>query len=41
MVTNPYLFYGVAGLVLAYLFYITLRKRKGERLGGAPHDLEL
>jgi hypothetical protein len=40
-VTNPYAFFIPAGLVLAYLLYMMIRKRKGERPGSAAREPEL
>ena len=40
-VTNPYYFFGAAGLVVAYLLYISIRKRKGERPGSGVREPEL
>jgi len=40
-VKNPFIFYGAAGLVLAYLLYMIVRKRKGERPGSAVREPEL
>lgn len=40
-VTNPYWFFGVAGAVVAYLLYMMIRKRKGERPGTAVREPEL
>jgi hypothetical protein len=40
-VTNPYVFFGAAGLISAYLLYIMLRKRKGERPGHEGGEPEL
>ena len=31
MVTNPLVFFGVAGAVVAYVLYMMIRRRKGER----------
>jgi len=41
MVKNPYLFYGVATLVVAYLLYMMIRRRKGERPGSKAREPEL
>jgi hypothetical protein len=30
-ITNPLVFFGVAGAVVAYVLYMMIRKRKGER----------
>ena len=40
-VTNPYAFFIPAGLVLAYLLYMTIRRRKGERPGTTVREPEL
>lgn len=40
-VTNPYLFFIPAGLVVAYLLYMMVRKRKGERPGTTVREPEL
>ena len=32
-VTNPWIFFGVAGALVVYLLYMMIRKRKGERPG--------
>ncbi len=40
-VTNPYVFFGAAALVVAYLLYMMIRKRKGERPGTAVREPEL
>ena len=37
-VTNPWIFFGVAGALVAYLLYMMIRRRKGERPGS--HDRE-
>jgi hypothetical protein len=34
-VTDPWVFFGVGGAVVAYLLYMMIRRRKGER-GGIP-----
>ena len=41
LVTNPWTFFGVAGLIVIYLLYIIIRKRKGERPGLKDSELEL
>ncbi len=41
MVNNPYVFFGASALVVAYLLYISIRKRKGERPGAAVREPEL
>jgi hypothetical protein len=40
-VKNPFLFFVPAGLVVAYLLYMMIRKRKGERPGTAVREPEL
>ena len=40
-VTNPYYFFVPAGLVVAYLLYMMIRKRKGERPGAAVREPDL
>jgi hypothetical protein len=40
-ITNPYVFFGVGGLVVAYLLYMMIRKRKGERPGTTVREPEL
>jgi hypothetical protein len=41
MVTNPWIFFGVAGVLVAYLLYMMIRKRKGERPGHRDGEVEL
>ena len=41
MVTDPWIFFGVAGIVMAYLIYMLIRKRKGERRGYEDNDGDL
>jgi hypothetical protein len=40
-VTSPYWFFGVSGLIVAYLLYMMIRKRKGERPGSSVREPEL
>ena len=40
-VNNPWVFFGVSGVVLAYLLYTMIRKRKGERPGVPNREPEL
>jgi hypothetical protein len=40
-VTDPRIFFGVAALVVGYVCYMMIRKRKGERPGAASRDLDL
>ncbi len=39
-ITNPLIFFGVAGAVVAYVLYMMIRKRKGERSGAASREIE-
>jgi hypothetical protein len=41
MVTNPWIFFGVASILLTYLLYTMIRKRKGERMGVPDREPEL
>jgi hypothetical protein len=41
MVTDPWIFYGVAGALVAYLLYMMFRRRRGERAGFAEKEPEL
>ena len=40
-VKNPYVFFGVAGLLVIYVLYMMIRKRKGERPGFRDREGEL
>ncbi len=40
-VTNPVWFFGVSGLIVAYLLYMVIRRRKGERPGTTVREPEL
>ncbi len=40
-VTNPFVFYGISVAFLAYLIYMMIRRRKGERVGFEEPDAEL
>lgn len=40
-VKDPFWFFGVAGLIVAYLLYMMIRKRRGERPGNSVHEPEL
>jgi hypothetical protein len=40
-VTDPWLFFGVAGAVVLYLLYMMVRRRKGERSGIPDREPEL
>ncbi len=43
MITDPLIFFGVAGAIVAYVLYMMIRKRKGQREGSqaAGRELEL
>ena len=40
-VTNPFAFYGISALFVAYLVYMMVRRRKGERPGSEEREAEL
>ena len=40
-INNPLVFYGLSALVIAYLLYMMIRKRRGERPGTAIQEPEL
>ena len=40
-VTSAAVFFGFAALLMTYLLYMMIRKRKGERPGSAIHEPEL
>ncbi len=40
-IKNAYIFYGVASILFAYILYMMVRRRKGERPGSAEGDSEL
>ena len=40
-VNNPWVFFGVSAALLAYLLYMMVRKRKGERAGVVDREPEL
>jgi hypothetical protein len=40
-VTNPWVFFGVGGMVVVYMLYMMIRRRKGERAGGPDREPEL
>jgi len=40
-VTDPWIFYGIAGAIVAYVLSMMIRKRQGERSGVAGHEIEL
>jgi hypothetical protein len=41
VITNPWVFYGGAGALVAYLLYTMVRKRKGERVGEHRREPDL
>ena len=41
IVRDPWVFFGVAGAVVAYVLYMMIRKRKGERPGHQGGEPEL
>jgi hypothetical protein len=40
-VTDPLIFFGIAGAIVAYVLYMMIRKRKGERSEAASGEVEL
>jgi hypothetical protein len=40
-VTNPWIFFGVAGALVAYVLYMMICKRKGERPEFKERELDL
>ncbi|MDG3004485.1 hypothetical protein [Paludisphaera mucosa] len=40
-ITNPLTFYTAGGLIVAYVLYMMIARRKGERPGHAGHEPEL
>ena len=40
-VENPWIFFGAAAVLMAYLLYTTIRRRKGERPGIPDREPEL
>jgi hypothetical protein len=40
-VTDPWVFYGVGGAIVAYLLYMMVRRRHGERPDVAESESEL
>ena len=40
-VNDPWVFFGVAGVLVAYLLYMMIRTRKGARPGKADREPEL
>ena len=40
-ITNAWVFFGIGGALVAYLLYMMVRRRKGERAGVANREPEL
>jgi hypothetical protein len=40
-IRDPWVFFGIAGLVVGYVLYMMIRRRKGERQGAASGEPEL
>jgi hypothetical protein len=40
VVTNPWIFFGAGGAVVAYLLFMMVRRRKGER-DLSEHEIDL
>ncbi len=40
-ITDPRIFFGIAAAIVAYVLYMMIRKRKGERPGVASREIEL
>jgi hypothetical protein len=40
-IKNPWVFFGICGAVVAYVLYMMVRRRKGERSGVGNRDGEL
>ena len=40
-VKDPLIFFGAAGLIVAYLLYMMIRKRRGERPGVPDREPDL
>ena len=41
LVTDPWVFFGVGGAIVAYMFYMMIRRRRGERAGFADRETDL
>ncbi len=39
-IKDPWVFFGVGGLLVAYLLYTMVRRRRGERVGVRDRDRE-
>jgi hypothetical protein len=40
-VESPWIFFGVGGVVVAYVLYMMIRRGKGDRPGNPDRELEL
>jgi len=40
-ITSPFVFYGLGGLLVAYVLYMMIARRKGDRAERLGHELEL
>ena len=40
-ITSPLIFFGVAGLVVSYVLYTMIRRRKGDRPDSREREAEL
>jgi hypothetical protein len=40
-IKDPLIFFGIAGAILAYVLYMMIRRRKGERPGVVSRETEL
>lgn len=41
IIKDPWIFFGIAGAVVAYVLYMMIRRRKGERSPAVGRELEL
>jgi hypothetical protein len=41
IITDSRIFFGVAGALVAYILYMIIRRRKGERAGMGKREAEL
>lgn len=40
-INNPWIFFGASAVIISYLLYMMIRKRKGERPGTVDREPEL
>jgi hypothetical protein len=40
-VTDPWIFFGIAGVVVGYLLYMMISRRKGDRPRSSGQEVEL